>query len=88
MISANLFNFGTAITLSLLKINTYCMTTLEMQVKTGLITPIINEENRKQPPCRYSVVELNERAQKAIRDYEAGKRLVPHKQIKRKEIDI
>ena len=40
----------------------------------------------KEPPCQYSITELNQRAERAITDYESGKRLIPHKQIKRKEI--
>jgi len=39
---------------------------------------------QKQAPCQYSVSELNIRAQKAISDYEAGRRLIPHELIKRK----
>lgn len=38
----------------------------------------------RRPPCRYTVEELNERAQRAIRDYEAGVRMIPHENIKRK----
>jgi hypothetical protein len=51
------------------------MTTLEVEAKKIIL---------KQPPCRYSVSELNERAQKAINDYETGEKLIPHEQIKRK----
>jgi len=39
---------------------------------------------QKHAPCQYSVTELNIRAQKAISDYEAGRRLIPHELIKRK----
>ncbi len=40
----------------------------------------------EQPPCQYSVVELNERVQRGIADYKAGRRLIPHEQIKRKKV--
>jgi hypothetical protein len=62
------------------------MTTLEIEAKiTSIISDVNSEDKLKQPPCRYSVTELNERAQKAINDYETGKKLIPHEQIKRKE---
>jgi len=41
----------------------------------------------KQAPCQYSVSELNDRAKQAIMDYEEGKNLFPHNQIKRKIIE-
>jgi hypothetical protein len=40
----------------------------------------------KQVPCRYSVAELNERAQQAVSDYEKGRNLISHSQISRKKI--
>lgn len=39
----------------------------------------------RQPPCQYTVEELNDRAEQAIRDYEAGKG-IPHEEIKRKTV--
>lgn len=31
----------------------------------------------KEPPCQYSIAELNQRAKQAITDYEAGKKINP-----------
>ena len=40
----------------------------------------------KEPPCQYSITKLNERAKQAVADYEARERLIPHEQVRRKEI--
>jgi len=54
----------------------------ELETVSLLLKEIIFGE--KQAPCRYSVVELNERAQQAVLDYEKERNLIPHSQISRK----
>jgi len=49
------------------------------------VSELLDKLSLRQPPCQYTIEELNERAQRAIKDYESGKG-IPHEQIKRKSL--